>query len=59
MQARFVSLRVTETWQMVQGRDANSVTPYATAPHEVDARATEPQPRELEPVAVREPSPID
>jgi hypothetical protein len=59
MQARFVSLRVTETWQMVQSRDATSATTFATSPHEIDPRAAESHPRKLEATPAREPLPVD
>jgi hypothetical protein len=57
MQARFVSLRVTETWQMVEGRNPDAMTPAGTIPaaREVAARAAEP-PHELEPT--RRPVPV-
>jgi hypothetical protein len=59
MQARFVSLRVTETWQMVQGRDATSATTFATSPHQTDPRTAESHLRELEATPAREPLPVD
>jgi hypothetical protein len=59
MQARFVSLRVTETWQMVQSRDATSANTFATSPHELDPPAAESHPRELEAIPAHEPLPVD
>ena len=54
MQTRFVSLRVTETWQMVEGRNPNTAAPAAPSPAQVAPQAAH-SPRELEPTAAREP----
>jgi hypothetical protein len=60
MQARFISLRVTETWQMVEGRNPSPMSSAGAtpAPHEVAPRAAEP-PREREAAPRREPAPVD
>jgi hypothetical protein len=61
MQARFISLRVTETWQIVQGDQPSPASPArpTLATHEVAPRAAEPQRRELEPSAARSPFPVN
>jgi hypothetical protein len=58
MQARFVSLRVTETWQMVDRRNPNAApSPGASlATREVDPQTAPPQPQELAPAPRREPT---
>jgi hypothetical protein len=56
MQARFVSLRVTETWEMVERRNATPSAGIALATPEIIPQAATPPPHELEPTAAREPT---
>ena len=60
MQARFVSLRVSETWEMIERRPVNGAPPSGAAlTTPVDLRAPESQPRELEPAPARRPFSAD
>jgi hypothetical protein len=59
MQARFVSLRVAETWEMVERRHVSAVPPIAALTTAVDLQPSEPQPRDLEPTPAHEPFPVD